>query len=445
MGIIFLIIQALILSKVFNIRFEYIFLGLFAFFQYSFQHVVETGVVGLQVTCLFLIYYFMIKWFNDIKIQYPLIIAIIIFLGIWSKLTFFWFLPGTGIIFIMLLFENRKHIFTRTKIKRRLIQLGLSGVLLFVLLCLLFLSTSPTYYDKPYLGQLFSGSGYHPLGKIFSSEISTIGVFKSFVNPMETTARIGYASGISYVNKPDLFVYFFDIFLYLSAPLLCLLAFFSIKSKKEIWRSLMLYLCFIATSIFILVTQSAAVMHHAILAFPFLILSILTIINDIRKSSKNITAKRIVIGWFLLFVILNAYFLTSFIKQTIQLTNEKHLDLSRNHINKLLTDDYLAENYFYVVVDWGMYYYQALYGKKSQSVLYLPYLNEEQKVERLKEISKEHNRRLLFIYYSPGNSLDIIKKSFAVKSCILNEEKASWKIVLEEDENPANICSDSHA
>jgi len=440
MGIIFLIIQALILSRIFNIRFEYIFLGLAVLFQYFFQHIADTGVVGFQITSSFLIYYLTIKWFDERKIQYPLIIATIMFLGMWAKLTFAWFFPAMGFIFVMLLIENRKHLFTRKSFKKFLIQLAISGALLFSLFCLLFLSTAPTYYDKPYLGQLFSGSGYHPLSKIFSTAISAIGVFNSFVNPMETTARIGYANGINYVNKPDLFTYFYDFFIYLSLPILCTFAFFLVKSRKEIWKSLILYLCFIITGFFILITQSAAVMHHAILAFPFLILSIMTILNCLKTDSKRTISRKIIICWCLLFIILNACFFTYFIKHTIQLNREKQFDFSRDHINKMLNDEYLSENYFYVVVDWGMYFYQALYGKKSQSVLYIPGLDEEQKVTRLREMSKEQNRKLLFIYYYAGNSADNIKKSFSVLPCRQNEEQAKWKIMLEEDKNPANIC-----
>ena len=440
MGIIFLMIQALILSQIFNIGFEYIFLGLAVFFQYFFQHISDTGVVGFQITSVFLIYYLAIKWFENTKIRYPSLIAIVIFLGIWTKLTFFWFLPAIGIIFTMLLFENRRCVFTRKNIKKFLIQLGLLSVLLLALFCLLFLSTAPTNYNKPYLGQLFSGSGFRPLSKIFSAEISNIEVFRSFVNPMRTTERIGYANSVDFVGKPDFFTYLFDVFLYLSVPLLWLSAFFLVKSKKEIWKSLILYLCFIITGFLILMTQSASVMHHAILSFPFLILSILTIINGLKESSKKITTRRILIGWCLLFIVLNAQFFTSFIKQTVELNKEKQLDFSRNHLNKILNDEYLSKNYFYVVVDWGMYYYQALYGKKSQSVLYIPYIDEEQKVERLREMSKEHNRKLLFIYFSATNSVDHIKKSFSVQPCNLNEEEAKWKILLEEDENPANIC-----
>ena len=111
MGIIFLLIQAIILSKIFKIKIEYIFLGLVAFFPYFFQHIVDTGVVGFQITLTYAAYYFLTRWFEKINLKYILIVSLLLFLGIWAKLTFVFFLPGLSLIFLQLLIKNRKSIF----------------------------------------------------------------------------------------------------------------------------------------------------------------------------------------------------------------------------------------------------------------------------------------------------------------------------------------------
>ena len=62
-----------------------------------------------------------------------------------------------------------------------------------------------------------------------------------------------------------------------------------------------------------------------------------------------------------------------------------------------------ASNYLYAVVDWGMHYYQGLYGHKSQSVLYIEPLQSDQQIRSLKEQSQKYQRKLLFIYHHDRN------------------------------------------
>ena len=442
LGMIFLIIGALILSKIFEIRIEYIFLGLISFFPYFFQHMVDTGTVAFQIMSFFLIYYLLIKWFKSLKIIYPILISFIIFLGIWTKLTYFWFLPGIGIILIMHLVENRKQILQKPNLRKLIIHSLISAILLLGLLSLLFLSTDPNNSDrKPFLNKI-KHSNSRSSEQLFSSKILETKIVKSFLNPCWTTERV-YK-----VTKPSSFVYLYSGFIYLSVPLLWLISFIRLRNtrnknlKKGLLKSILLFFVFIVTALIIISTRTSDATHHAIISFPFLILSFLLAINCLRETENHnriFTSKRIILFWFLLFILFNSYFFISFHNQDIK----GRTDFSKVEVNEILKNEYLAKNYFYVIVDWGMYYYQALYGNKFQSVLYMGL--RENWDTKLNNLSEKHNRKLLFLHRSRGpdsSKIALIKEHFSVEPCNLIEEpgRAIWRIYLEPDNSSKNIC-----
>jgi hypothetical protein len=445
LGIIFLLLQALILGKIFKIKYEYIFIGLVTFFPYFFQHIVDTGPVGFQITSVFIIYYFFIRWFKDFKIICPILISITIFLGIWTKLSYFWLIPGIIIILLIHVFEKREEILQRSNLKKIFFQSGISILLLIGLLSLIFLSTNPENpNDYPYLNQLMNSDSYS-LKEIFHTNIILRSrVFSALINPFEATQRIYH------VNPISLFVLIYNLFIYLSIPLFGMFLWIIAKkdSKKHIIKSLILFSLFIITFLFILKSKGSWAMHHTILSFPFLILSFLSIISYLKNNkifnSKYITSKKIILSIFLLFILLNSYFFILFPNQKIYLNQENRRtnDFSKNELNKILYNEYLSKTYFYVVIDWGIYYYQALYGNKFQSVFYMEPLNQKWKIDRLKELSEKYNRKILFIYNSKSFSSNdqLIRSSFDIKPCNPIKEESVWKIELEPDNNNENIC-----
>ena len=183
-------------------------------------------------------------------------------------------------------------------------------------------------------------------------------------------------------------------------------------------------------------------MHHTILSFPFLILCALTLFNSLREKGQYVLKSRfwkiLLFSWLALFFLLNSYLFVTFPRQEI-----RHFDdFSKIKINEILINAYLAENYFYVAIDWGIYYYQALYGHPSQGVLYMTPLNKQWQIEKLKELSREYDRKLLFVYNSrkKASNLDLIQESFPLKPCHLVDADSIWQILLEVDESEENIC-----
>ena len=56
------------------------------FFRYSFQHVVNAGPVSYTTTSIFLIFWSIRKWLENLEWEYPLWIAVAVFIGVWAKI-----------------------------------------------------------------------------------------------------------------------------------------------------------------------------------------------------------------------------------------------------------------------------------------------------------------------------------------------------------------------
>ena len=98
MGLVMLLIEAVLLSRIFKIKYYYVFIGLLFFFPYFFQHIVDTGLISVQVLSVILIFYLSKRWMIKKKIKYPVLIGIVAFCGVWIKLTYLWLLPWIGLM-----------------------------------------------------------------------------------------------------------------------------------------------------------------------------------------------------------------------------------------------------------------------------------------------------------------------------------------------------------
>jgi hypothetical protein len=90
-------------------------------------------------------------------------------------------------------------------------------------------------------------------------------------------------------------------------------------------------------------------------------------------------------------------------------------DRSKIKILNYLNDGALSKNNIYVVIDWGMYYIQSLYGPKDQTVLYIDPLNSVSQINSVKKIAAKGDKNVIFILrtnYGYHSGLDLIKKNF---------------------------------
>lgn len=446
LGIIFLLIQSILLAKIFEKKTLPIFIGLILFFPYFFQHVIDTGVVGFQITCFIAIFYCLKKWLNTFNVRWSIFLAIIIFLGFWSKLSFTWLFPGIVLTGLMLVWENRARIFQKEGFKKVITQGALAGILCAILSGVLLFSTDQ--HDNFYYQEMLSGQrGFVDTLKYFHPKIIANSDFiKSFINPFATTQKIYEVFSLPWFS----FIYFVSI--YLAIPLAWI--FIYLKEGKEyifrqnFYKSALFYGIFIATFVMIYLTPAARLMHHAVITIPFLLISAGYLINHVQKEGGRFPRefyKKIAISWLIFFAFINLTLLFTFTHQPIRLIN----DPSLKDINRTLNNQGLAKDYFYVAIDWGIYYYQGLYGPKDQSVLYIEPLNTNEQVEMLKELAKKNGRKLLFVMLrdpdftitTPEEKSDrvLVQKTLGLIECKVIDKNAPWTIWLEPQEKE-NVC-----
>lgn len=467
MGLLFILLQSVLLSKLYKRKLPTVFASLVLFFPYMFQHVVETGPVAFQITTVYLCASLFRRWHERNSMFAAAMAGLLLFLGLWTKLTELWLLPGIGLLFLLSFVEHKGHLLDINPVFRQITEFlrvspvglppleraaapgqaprepghrrrFLAQFLVFFFLftapsTVLFLSTSPNDPTvHPLLKQL--NDSEQRVIPALDEAFWSIPIVKAFVNPLEATQRIyqvGAAGSLAYA---------YDFFIY-GAPLGLLLLAITRRPRRwnRIVRGLLLYGVFLLTAGIVLATKQSWAMHHAILSFPFLILSTFEALECFRLEKTPHWIEGLLRKAFIAaFVLLNLAWFLLFPLQRVQVFN----DGSKTTVNHLLQDPVLAERYFYVVLDWGMYYYQGLYGADQQSVLYMRGLWEERQIKELKDLSALHKRKLLFIVNSkePSSDLYVIRKAFNLVRCEAIGEQAVWQVILEKDTGPGNPC-----
>jgi hypothetical protein len=140
------------------------------------------------------------------------------------------------------------------------------------------------------------------------------------------------------------------------------------------------------------------------------------------------------------FVALNSYYFVRLPHQRVPPEN----DPSLSRLNARLADAELARRYLYVALEWGVYFYQALYGHRDQGVLYVAPLTAE-RARRLEQLAVSTGRKLLFLYHPRLQALEpqAADRYFRVVPCdLLGEGSAddgSWQVLIQED-GAAEVC-----
>lgn len=424
LNIFYIFIQSIIISKLFKFDIRKIFIGLLLFFPYFYQHLVDTGTEPAQLLLIMLAIFLLKKWVHSNKIKHSVLLGLILFLGIWTKLTFVFYLPVIFLLGAFFLQQNKPLTESKYEIKDYISSL-LIGLIVFLFLSYLYLFSTSTYNqnDKPILGLLLSyESNIIKFYADFKIEKELSNLYNLFINPYYPTYRL-----FEPFNYPE-FSLIYSLLLYLFIPI-SILTIYKNTKKKFPTESALYYLCFILI-IFLVFSKSKQLTiktHHLALAYPFLIFSYLSLINFCKEYSKQYLAT--ISKTYRAFIILNIVIFLTFTNQPLSYTG--HSDLSRYKINNFLNNDVLAQKYFYVVVSWGMYYYQGLFGPQDQSVIYLEPFNNIHFVNELKRICLKHNRKALFIYNTLDFNPDLIKSSFKLERPNEINSDSIWQVLIE--------------
>jgi hypothetical protein len=144
--------------------------------------------------------------------------------------------------------------------------------------------------------------------------------------------------------------------------------------------------------------------HHLIFVFPFLLVGFAEAFGIVEEQWPKF------VRWAPIPLALVGGYLAA---DRLTTAPQLHSDWDRVELNRVLSKPDIARKYVMVVVDWGMYYYQSLYGDPEQLVLYLEPFIEPWKVDAVREVAKRNGRRVLFIIRrSTVSDFNLIRRSF---------------------------------
>ena len=433
LNLLFLLAESVVLGRIFQFDGRRVFYGLLLFFPYAFQHVVDTGPVSLHLLSVFVIYALAIRWCRSLHLVYPILIASVIVACIWTKLVYLLLLPGIAVLVILAFFQSGLHERVWQGRRRFWLQLILGIALTTGMTSMLLFSSAPLSPDQyPLIEELQRGGGYS-LTYLYRS-FWNLGITQLWMNPLSATHRIYEVSRLSPIFSLSSLALFFGI------SWIILTAWITVRpARTGLAVAAILYLVFLGTTVLVIRTKVAWGMHHLILVFPFLILAILTTISALRRTvtGASLGLRSLFLTGGVLLGMLNAGMYAYFPFQQ-KLTRA---DPSKMHAHTLLSDPVFAQRYFYVVLDHGMYFFQALYGPRDQSVLYVR-LNSREKIRQLELLAKQHKRQLLFLanVREPVSDLHLLRSALPLIRCKALPTDAVWQIFYEKSPVGDHAC-----
>ncbi|MDP2652616.1 MAG: hypothetical protein Q8Q08_01135 [Candidatus Omnitrophota bacterium] len=381
LGLLFLTAQAFLLTRLFRTRFLLNLCLLLVFFPYAFQHMAETGPVSFQITSVFLICYLIKKWTSaagreDMLWRYPLSIGLVLFLGIWIKLAYFFVLPGILLLIIYFIFDRRKALFSPHCRKKFFLQSAVSGLL--AALPSWMLLNAKDYRGDPYYAEMQRYAARSPFDLDGVSTHFRARILPYFSDPIKAAHYLFETPERSW--SPEGMILIASILALLICGCVCL-----IKSNKRMTFALLNILLFLLTVFALSLSSQTWAMHHVVLSFPFLLLALF-------EMAVNIPRKAIVIAILAVFLFVNG----KLYSQLPQLPAQTFDHASLWKFNQFLNEKF-DDRYAFVTMDWGMYYLKALYGRKDQCALFFYIEHLMENPGQLREVLRKSKRKAVFI------------------------------------------------
>lgn len=396
LAVLLLAAQGWLLGRLTKLPGPAVFLALLAFFPYSFMQLVY-GTVALH--CLLVLAgLWALERLDERPLSAGMLLGFCVFFGLLEKLTFLWALPGLA------LYALRRLYFLPAKAPR-----FLAGILAAGALPCAWLLLAHDRSGAPYVAALGQGR-FAPDGRSLWDKMSALSAH--WLNAFQPTADFFLPVPL-YDARP---------WTWLGASAM-LLIFGLIAAGCRLRRSALAPVAF-AFGVFLLtfafVSERGQWARHVIIALPFLALSAGLAAAEFgrRGAAAALLAAALYLPCW-------AY-----------LSKIRHLainDASRGLIARKLYDPGLSSRYAYVVLDWGVYQIQALYGPKDQMVLYLQDLRSPAEVARLQEVLKGAGRKALFILQAPASSADVplLQRSFKLERMTEIPAGLPWAVLRE--------------
>lgn len=441
LGWVFLVFESLILGRLFRMRWTIILPGLMLFFPFLYEHLADTGPAGFHLLAAVLLFLFIRNWAQTGHWRWPMWSALLVFLAFWVKINFLWLLPGIGILLMNELWTHRSSRLSQARWITTLMQVFLAGSLCTGLICLLVLSTKPSFTDAQTYLDILQSSHMMPLADILHGKWWTSRIFPTFIHHLYAVYQV---YNLVAPNYPNNLVLFYDIIAYFSVPLIllfCRVARFDLPAgtARRTWA---FFAAFLVTAAVILSTPNSWTMHHTVLSFPFLIMMWLSLLDGLWNMSylyQRIILQRLCSALLLFMACMNIYFYYTLSQQD---SYRAHTGPSQVIARMVANNSALSQRYAYVIIDWGLFSIQGLYGPSTQSVMGPTGMNNRDTLLTLKSRAAEHGRKLLFFYNTMQKEGDtqLLKDVLTVKPCVAIPPQSSWQVLAEPDPVLDAVC-----
>lgn len=437
LGLAFILMGAALCARAFRFPWKCVAPWMLVCFPYLFQHLSDTGPIGFHILSVYLLYVLLDRWTATLKARDAALIGLIVFCGMWTKFAYAWLLPGIAAFSVIHLVRNRA-VFRRKRALRRFAAQSLLAVAVAALpLSALLFSTAPgNPEDRPYLNALIHSEAFTPL-EMVRGVVRYSGITYTLLHPLEASQRIFDVEPVPAASAV------YSIVTYLFVPLTLLLLLLrprSAVSRRALLLPASLYLTFLLTVLMIIRTKGAVAMHHSILSYPFLFLSVAATVRAVRWPAVGrwSIAKVWLLSSAAAFVAVNMFLFARFPQQRIHFNDQPEKLVAHAIINS----GSIPRKYMVLTVDWGMFYYSGLFGSPDKSVVFAWGLRDAEGIRRFKDIAAKDGRKLLFLYTRDPTATDlqVLRDTLPLVGCSAFAEDADWQMLAEPDDELTAAC-----
>ncbi|MFH1443868.1 MAG: hypothetical protein ABIG34_00570 [Candidatus Peregrinibacteria bacterium] len=438
LGLLFLMTGGAIAARAFGFRPRIVVPALMLTFPYLFQHLVDTGPVGIHILFVFLLYVLLDRWCAKQRWRTIITIALVTFAGLWTKLVFFWFAPGLLLFLLIHIVRNWAVLRGSGRRGRFVLQGAVALMILGLLMTVLLLSTAADDSTvRPFLDQIMSSQSYSLSEMLRGTWIEWSPSWYAFLHPLEATQRVYEVMLVPRLSR----VFWIIHYLFVPFILLLLALFARGLSRRALVLPAVLYVSFLLTLMMIIRTQDSWAMHHAILSYPFLILATLATIRvalGACASRSRLWLRAILFMWGATFIVVNLFLYALFPTQTYQFHNtpQKHM------VQRIINTGSIPDRTMVLTLDWGMYYYAGLFGSSNKSVLFEWGMNAIDHIEYMQDLARENNRKIVLLYTPADTSINapLLRWIMQLEPCAATPPDSDWVMLTEPDEEIREVC-----
>lgn len=414
LGICMLVVQGLIISKLFGFTWRMSFLMLVLCMPYTYQHLVDFGQLTFQTTSVFLVLLLLKKWEGAVVIHrtawiYPSIVGLLLFVCFWTRPSYIAIL----VPLLLLIVFKVQGVWRRYREERG--RVALHGMLcsftFFIPTHLLF--TAHTVSGRSYYESLRSVGLSDDRYNFWRILVNTLSLMAEHLTQLASTTKViqQFPNGLSRI--PSCAFWALIIYILVKGSV-------ANKANPQKTREVDGYLLLSAmTAVFVGFFEVSWAMHHVILIFPFLILAFCAALRNLTCYGNSFVTKSALAG---------AAALNIYLYALIPIIPPHEGRIAHApELNRYINEHY-SEDALIVVVDWGFYYTKAVYSTEKQIVVW-PDSPEE--MRNAFELATKLNRRPIFIGLKTSQRAVQDALGVAVQIELLPFDSGEWVIMRE--------------